>query len=531
MSTWKQNLTTKAIQRIELASYKGYIWYLQMESVKVIVFSVKKIFSSVIILISVSWGLQSETEDTEADTLRFELRPVTVTASRLDGADLNVPVAVSVLSRYRIQGGQQQLVLNEALAAIPGLYTMNSENFAQDLRVSIRGFGARAAFGIRGIKILVDGIPESTPDGQAQVDNIDLGFINRAEVIRGPVSALYGNASGGVISFSSSEPPISPYMDGRLSTGDFGFQQIQLKAGQQRGPISYVMNFSRNQADGFREHSAMKNSVVNGKLRWEIDPNLNFTFLTNYAESPLANDPGALTKDQVAENRSSARDRNVQYNSGESVSQFRIALVAEKKFAPHQTLQARVYFTTRDFENRLPFENGGQVQFNRLFSGSSIIYFSSGLILGIPYRLSAGMDLEDQQDDRQRFDNLEGVRGDKVLDQLEKFRSIGAFIEEELSINKVTKVTVGGRFDGIDIDAQDAYLEDGDASSSRTFTVMSPLLGVVHTLSTGINVYSNIATSFETPTLNELSNNPEGGGGFNADLRPQLATNYEIGIK
>ena len=306
----------KAIQRIELAGYKGYIWYLQMDSVKVIVLSVKNIFSLAIILISVSWGLQSEIEDTAADTLRFALRPVTVTASRLDGADLNLPVAVSVLNRYKIHGGQQQLVLNEALAAIPGLYTMNSENFAQDLRVSIRGFGTRAAFGIRGIKILVDGIPESTPDGQAQVDNIDLSFINRAEVLRGPVSALYGNASGGVISFSSLEPPISSYMDGRLSTGDFGFQQIQLKAGQKRGPISYVMNFSRNRTDGFREHSAMKNLVVNGKLRWEIDPNLNFTFLTNYAESPIANDPGALTKDQIVDNRSSARDRNVQYNSG-----------------------------------------------------------------------------------------------------------------------------------------------------------------------------------------------------------------------
>ena len=203
MSTWKQNLPTKAIQRIELAGYKGYIWYLHMDSVKVIVLSVKNIFSLAIILISVSWGLQSEIEDTAADTLRFALRPVTVTASRLDGADLNLPVAVSVLNRYKIHGGQQQLVLNEALAAIPGLYTMNSENFAQDLRVSIRGFGTRAAFGIRGIKILVDGIPESTPDGQAQVDNIDLSFINRAEVLRGPVSALYGNASGGVISLSS----------------------------------------------------------------------------------------------------------------------------------------------------------------------------------------------------------------------------------------------------------------------------------------------------------------------------------------
>ncbi|HHZ80969.1 MAG TPA: TonB-dependent receptor, partial [Candidatus Marinimicrobia bacterium] len=310
-------------------------------------------FSFTLFLTSLSWGFQSVTGNPVADTLHFELRPVTVTASRLDGTDLNVPVAVTVLSRYRIQGGQQQLVLNEALAAIPGLYTMNSENFAQDMRVSIRGFGARAAFGIRGIKILVDGIPESTPDGQAQVDNIDLGFIDRIEVLRGPVSALYGNASGGVISFSSSEPPEASYLDMRVSTGDFGFQQIQLKVGQQRGPFSYIMNFSRNQADGFREHSAMKNSVVNGKLRWEIDPNLSFTFLTNYAVNPLANDPGALTKDQVVENRSSARDRNVQYNSGESVSQFRIALVAEKKFSQHQTLQTRAYFTTRDFENRL----------------------------------------------------------------------------------------------------------------------------------------------------------------------------------
>ena len=124
-------------------------------------------FSFTLFLTSLSWGFQSVTGNPVADTLHFELRPVTVTASRLDGTDLNVPVAVTVLSRYRIQGGQQQLVLNEALAAIPGLYTMNSENFAQDMRVSIRGFGARAAFGIRGIKILVDGIPESTPDGQA----------------------------------------------------------------------------------------------------------------------------------------------------------------------------------------------------------------------------------------------------------------------------------------------------------------------------------------------------------------------------
>ena len=154
----------------------------------------------------------------DKDTLRFEFQPITVSASRLEAEDINVPSAITSLDESTILLGQQQLVLNESLASVPGLYSMNAENFAQDIRISIRGFGSRAAFGIRGIKILVDGMPESTPDGQGQVDNLDLGFVSKVEVLRGPSSAFYGNASGGVISLSSLEPPeklqlISYYID------------------------------------------------------------------------------------------------------------------------------------------------------------------------------------------------------------------------------------------------------------------------------------------------------------------------------
>lgn len=482
-------------------------------------------------LLSAAGAFQEIAADTTADTLRFEFRPVTVTASRLESADLTLPMSVTALSESIIHLGQRQLVLNESLSTVPGLFVMNSENFAQDLRVSIRGFGARAAFGIRGVKIVMDGIPESTPDGQAQVDNVDLGFVQRVEVIRGPVSALYGNASGGVISLTSGDPPDSPLIEARVSGGDFGFGQLQVRAARQIGAFSTVINLSRNESEGFREHSAVRSTIFNTKVRWQVDPSFRVTLLANYADSPLADDPGALTRELVAENRQAARDRNVQYNAGESVRQTRVALAGEKKLSPYQRLQVRGYFTSRDFDNKLPFQSGGQVQLSRGFFGGGVTYLSSGLLFGIPYRLSAGLDLEDQRDERDRFDNLEGVRGEKVFDQLERFTSIGAFLEQEFSFSEALKVTAGGRYDDIEVRATDAYLEDGDDSGGRKFSALSPFLGAVYTVASNVNVYGNLTTSFETPTLNELSNDPEGGGGFNPELEPQLATNYEVGLK
>ena len=169
--------------------------------------------------------------DGKIDTLYFEFKPMHVTAYPLNNTNLNVPLAVSSIGKKYFQYGQKQSALNEALLPVPGLFAMNAENFSQDLRVAIRGFGARAPFGIRGIRILVDGIPETTPDGQAQVDNIDLGFISRAEVFRGSSSALFGNASGGMINLISELPSHTSFYEASLTAGQFGYQKVQFKTG------------------------------------------------------------------------------------------------------------------------------------------------------------------------------------------------------------------------------------------------------------------------------------------------------------
>ncbi|MEE2877336.1 MAG: TonB-dependent receptor [Candidatus Neomarinimicrobiota bacterium] len=486
--------------------------------------------STVLVLtfsIAVAEGDQS---DSQQDTLLFQLRPVTVTASRLETADINLPVAVTTLGESEISLGQRQLVLNESLAAVPGLYVLNAENFAQDLRVAIRGFGSRAAFGIRGIKILVDGIPESTPDGQSQVDNIDLGFISRVEVLRGSVSAFYGNASGGVIALSSPLPPAGWMVDARVSGGDYGFRQHRLSAGQTLGTVSYLVTVSRNESGGFRRHSEMNSSIMNGKMNWKLNPRFNLTILASRADSPLANDPGALTREGMTD-RTAAREQNVIFNAGEELLQSRAGVVAEMSLSDYQTLTVRGHISERKFRNRLPFVNGGQVRFERNFSGGGLLYTASGRFLSRAYRLSAGIDLEDQRDDRHRFDNLEGVRGDETLHQLERFRSLGAFVEEEVRVTESIWLTLGGRLDAIDISVKDKFMNNGDDSGERQFTAFSPLVGVVYSFKYGMKLYGNVTTSFETPTLNELSSNPDEAGGFNGELNPQHAKNFEVGLK
>ena len=486
-----------------------------------------------ILIITLSFKMVSANltqENADKDTLRFELQPITVSASRLETEDINVPSAITSLDESTILLGQQQLALNESLASVPGLYSMNAENFAQDIRISIRGFGSRAAFGIRGIKILVDGMPESTPDGQGQVDNLDLGFVSKAEVLRGPSSAFYGNASGGVISLSSFDPPEKLRLISKIAIGDYGFLQRQFQAGQTIESISYLVSFSQNEVEGFRRHSEMKNSVFNGKFKWILTPKLNFTILTNHSNSPKANDPGALTI-EAAIDRKAARDRNVLFNAGEMVEQSRLGLIGEAVLSNHQTIFAKGYTSKRKFSNRLPFVHGGQVQLERNFSGGGIAFVGSGRIFGFPYRLSSGIDIEYQHDDRKRYENLQSIRGEQTLHQLEIFRSQGFFAEEEVQFNEVFRVVFGGRFDAIDILVKDRFENDGDNSAERTFNSFSPLFGFVYSINDQVNSYLNISSSFETPTLSELSNNPDGSGGFNGKLNPQLARNYEIGFK
>lgn len=252
------------------------------------------------------------------------LKTVKITAARLSITDIQAPLAVTVLDQTSLQTATQQLSPYEQLSSIPGVFAMNPDNFSQDLRISIRGFGARAAFGIRGIRVFTDGLPEGTPDGQVDVDNLDMGIVRQMEVLRGAASGLYGNASGGVIYLLTENPTRrKPLLEAQIGQSAYGFQRYQLKTGQKFGKFLYFLNGSYNKTEGYRAWSGMENTILNGKMTYQINPRGQITVLANYGNSPWAHDPGALSAAQMKDDPKQAGANNLLFETGEAVSNQR----------------------------------------------------------------------------------------------------------------------------------------------------------------------------------------------------------------
>lgn len=459
-----------------------------------------------------------------SDTLWVD--SITVSAPRLQTPFLKTPISLTRLDEWQFGPANQNLALNEVLDFLPGVFAMNAGNYAQDLRVSVRGFGARAGFGIRGVQLLVDGFPESTPDGQTQLDNLDIGFIQKGELMRGPSSVFYGNASGGVISLQSAEP--SRMISAEAGAGSYGYHVARVKAGNRYKNGGFLVNGLYNGVDGYRNQSRARNWIFNGKLNSNINPDWKMGLVINYADSPVADDPGALIWSEVSINRQQARDRNIQFKAGESIQQGRLGIWSENKLSEKQLLISRLFYINRQFEGYLPVAGNGLTIFSRNFTGANVAYqFSSG-----PYRLQAGIDLARQADDRQRLNNDNGSKGNLTADQLEIFANLAAFLLQEFSISERLSLQAGVRYDNIKTQAQDHFLLDGqDNSGERILGNWSPQLGINYRFTWALSGFGLLSTSFESPTLNELSNNPAGVGGFNFSLEPQRATNLELGFK
>jgi len=455
---------------------------------------------------------------------------IVVEATRLDTTLDRVPSAVTVVGTDEIQLARQQLALDESLSRVPGLFLQNRYNFAQDLRVSIRGFGARSAFGIRGVKILVDGIPETLPDGQGAVDSIDIGSARQIEVLRGPSSSLYGNASGGVIAVQSERGPETPYISTRLATGAYDFQKVQVKGGGRTDRVDYMVSVSDTDIDGYRVQSESENTQLSGRFNFDLAGDSSLLTVINYTDQPISNDPGGINAAQVALDPRSARDLNVDYNAGEALEQTRIGFVYDLPISDTQSLTARTYHVTRDFSNLLPFEGGGAVEIDRLFSGGGVSYSHEGTLAGSANRFVVGIDFDDQDDDRRRFDNLLGTIGPLTFDQNEHVTSLGVFIQDVVTLSETIELTFGLRYDEVEFDVTDRFLSDGDDSGSRKLDDVSPMIGIVTDLTPDLSLYGTISTAFETPTTTEFAD-PSGAGGFNLSLEPQMATNLEVGLR
>jgi iron complex outermembrane receptor protein len=461
------------------------------------------------------------------------LEEVIVTATRIPTDLVRLPFAVGSVGQDELQRGRQQLGLDEALVSVPGLFFQNRYNFAQDLRIAIRGFGARANFGIRGIRIFADDIPLTLPDGQGSVDAIDLGSAERVEVIRGPFSAVFGSASGGVINIRSEDGPDSTFISGRLNIGSYDYRQGQAKAGGQSGRLNWLANFSATELDGYRDHAAYESSLFNSKFRYDFDETAALTVVVNAVDSPMADDPGGLNAREVEEDRRQAAPRNLLYNAGEALDQQSLGLAFRKKFGSNRELMLRNYYVQRDFNNRLPFDvnsngQGGSVDLDRKVAGLGGNFAWTSKLGSHSNQLVIGFDYDAQRDHRQRFANNQGVVGDLTTNQDEDVTTTGLYVQDVLTLSDSATLTLGGRFDKVKYQVTDRTGVSG--SGQRTFKEFSPMAGVNWALREAVNFYANISSSFDSPATTELAN-PDGPTGFNQNLESQTATNYELGMK
>ena len=470
-----------------------------------------------------------------------ELDEVIVTATRQDQSLADVSNAVSVVERDTIQAGRQQLGLDESLTRVPGIFFQNRYNFSQDLRVAIRGFGARANFGIRGIKVFVDDLPATLADGQSGVDDIDIGSVGRIEIIRGPSSALYGSASGGVMSLYTEDGPDTPFAEARVTVGEYDHQKYQLKFGGQTGKLNYLVNGSYMESDGYRENSRVEHGLVNSKFRYEFDEDSDLTVIFNLVESPQADDSGGINQANVEADRRQAQPRNLSSNAGEELEQQKVGWIYRKQFGENHEIRVRNYYLWRDFMAFLPIgshirfvADDGVVEFDRFFFGGGAQYTYTGELMGRPNQFTAGFDIDIQEDDRQRYSNDAGIQGALSFDQLEEAEAYGFYIRNVLALTDALQLTLGGRYDIVDLSVADRFLTNADQSGELDFEEFSPSAGLTWSATDSVSVYFNYATGFETPTFTELANPARNLdvslGGF-ASVDAQEAESFEIGAR
>ena len=470
-------------------------------------------------------------EGNGAQTLQ-SLAPIEVESLRLTTEVLDSPAAVDVTEARDIQQGRAKAQLDGALNRTPGVYANNGSNFAQNLRISIRGFGARSAFGVRGVKVLVDGIPETLADGQAQTDSIDLGAVERLEVVRGPFSALYGNATGGVVDITTTTPASGPVDRGELTVGSYGYRRIEAATAHERGDWGYALSASQLDLDGYRAHSEVKKQQLTGKLERRVGTTGTLRLVTRVLDAPDTLDPGGVTLEQARADRRAARDANLAFDARQSASQQTIGLVYEDQLADNQSYQANLFYTHRDFIQYLPFEDAGVVAYDRDFFGGGVQTTRFDTLFGHENQLVAGVDVQIQQDARTRYDNIGGAKGALGLDEDQQATSIGVFAQNVFSLTQELELTTGLRYDYLDFDIDDAFITatDPDDSGTRTYHEVSANAGLSYAWAERQRVYANVANAFESPTFTEFAD-PAGNGGFNSDLEPQKAVQYEIGTK
>ncbi|MDH8390200.1 TonB-dependent receptor PqqU [Klebsiella pneumoniae] len=476
-----------------------------------------------------------------------------VTAAPTTVSELDTPAAVSVVNGDEMRQAAPRVNLSESLGAVPGLQVQNRQNYAQDLQLSIRGFGSRSTYGVRGLRIYVDGIPATMPDGQGQTSNIDIGSVDTIEVLRGPFSALYGNSSGGVINVTSQTGTQPPTVEASSYYGSFGTWHYGMKAtgavgdGSHAGDVDYTVSTNRFTTHGYRDHSGARKNLANARLGVRINDVSKLTLLLNSVDIK-ANDAGGLTADEWRDNPRQS-PRGDQYNTRKNTRQTQAGLRYERQLSAQDDFSVMMYAGEREttqFQSiprapqLKPSHAGGVIDLTRHYQGIDTRLTHRGELL-VPVTLTAGLDYENMSERRKGYENFVMVNGAPQYGEQGALRrnernlmwNVDPYLQTQWQLTDKLSLDAGVRYSSVWFDSNDYYITpgNGDDSGDASYHKWLPAGSLKYALTDAWNVYLSAGRGFETPTINELSYRSDNQSGLNFGLKPSTNDTVEIGSK
>jgi len=474
------------------------------------------------------------------------LTSVVVTATRTEARAFDIAASIDRIGGDEVRDAHARVNITESLSGVPGLLARDRQNYAQDVQISVRGFGARSTFGIRGVRLYVDGIPATLPDGQGQISNVELGSVGRIEVLRGPFSALYGNSAGGVIQVYTEEPEGPPRLEFGASAGSAGMLRLGAQATGAIGDFGYVASASRFATDGYRDHSETHRLLANAKLTLRPDPQSKLTFVANSLNLPQAQDPLGLSRAQFEANPRGVDPSALSFDTRKTVDQTQGGLIYERRVDAANMLTLTGYLGHRDTEQfqsipvstqANPLNPGGVISLGRDYRGVDLRWTLRGSLLDTPLTVVGGVAYDALSEKRRGYQNFIGttlgVEGALRRNETNDVSNVDGYVQALWQIAPRWSVNAGVRHSRVRFASTDQYVvgTNPDDSGSASYGATLPVLGAMYALSDDVHLYATAGRGFETPTLNELAYRSSGATGLNFDLQAAKSTSVELGAK
>lgn len=465
------------------------------------------------------------------------LDEIVVSASRSEQNRFDAPAAIDVVPVNAFSAQSPLVNMSELLSAVPGVQVRERQNYAQDLQISVRGFGTRSTFGVRGVRILIDGIPATMPDGQGQASSASLASASRIEILRGPMAQLYGNSAGGVLQVFTKDPPMKPEGSFSLGIGSDNQRLIGASAGGGNDTLGAVIDVTQYATDGYRDHSETRRTTINAKVVARPSSDTKITAVLNSFDQPLSQDPLGLNRADFQSNPRQVVPRAIDFDTRKTITQQQAGVVLEQRLSDKDMLNARVYGGTRQVFQTLSIPpttpgSGGVIDLDRGYGGVGVNWTHNTTANGLPLNWTLGVEADSLSERRRGFVNNGGTPGALRRDENDHARNMDVFGQIDWSFAPQWRLITGVRASRVKLSVDDQFLSNGNDSGNVEYKQTSPVVGLLWSVNDALNLYANIGKGFETPTLAEAAySTTSGGSGPNLGLQASTSVQAELGAK